>query len=93
MTLVKHNDNTDKYYPYLIKKIDDEYYFYNIITNAVFLMDDQEYNILVEDYNPEEEVYADTIQFLKDNFILVTPENDKKLEEMYSQVVKKQEIS
>lgn len=88
MNLVKHNDKVGKYYPYLIKNIDEKYYFYNITTNAVFLMDDQAYNILVGDHNPEEEAYADTIQFLKDNLILVTPENDNKLEEIYSQVVK-----
>lgn len=88
MNLVKQNDKTDKYYPYLIKNIDDSYYFYNITTNAVFLMDDQAYNILVDGHNPEEEVYSDTIQFFIDNFILVTPENDRKLEQIYSKVVK-----
>jgi uncharacterized protein len=92
MSLVKYNDKTGKYYPYLIKNIGDGYYFYNITTNAVFLMDDQAYNILVKDHNPEEEVYADTIQFFKDNFILVTPENDIKLEKMYSQAVKKKKF-
>ena len=40
-------------------------------------MDDEEYNILIEYNNLEEEVYLDTIQFFKDNFILVTSEKEK----------------
>lgn len=88
MTLVKYNDKMDKYYPYLIKNIDDNFYFYNIITNAVFLMDNLSYNILVEEHDPEGEVYEDKIKFFEDNFILVTPENDKRLDELYSRVLK-----
>lgn len=89
LMLVKYNDKLDKYYPYVIKNIEDEYYFYNITTNAVFIMDDQAYNILVEDHNLEEVAYSDTVQFLKDNFILVTPENNMKLQDIYSKTVHK----
>lgn len=89
MSYIKYNDKTGKYYPYLIKNIGDDYYFYNIITNAVFLMDDQAYNILVKEQNSEEEDYAATVQFFKDNFIIVTPENDDKLKELYLQAVRK----
>ena len=88
MNLVKYNDKAGKYYPYTIKNIDNAYYFYNIVTNAVFLMDDRAYNILVKNHNPEDEAYVDTIKFFEDNFILVTPENDKNLEKIYSNIVK-----
>lgn len=89
MALIKYHDKKDKYYPYLIKNINNNNYFYNIITNAIYLLDKEAYNILVEGYDTESEGYTDTVEFFKENFILVTPENDKKLEEMYSEVVRK----
>ncbi len=88
MRLVKQNLESDKYYPFVIKNIGDDFFYYNITTNAVFQMDDDAYALLVDDQNPEDFANTDTIRFFEDNYIIKTSENIAKLEEIYSKVVK-----
>lgn len=87
MTFIKHNYKKDRYYPYLVKNINGDYYLYNITTNAIFLMDEIAYKLLVEEEDPQGQEYEETLKFLEDNFVLVTPENDNKLKDIYTRVV------
>ncbi|WP_066495558.1 PapB family radical SAM/SPASM ranthipeptide maturase [Abyssisolibacter fermentans] len=92
MTVVKFNKDINKYYPFAIKFFNDNYYLYNLMTNAIFLMDENSYNILINDDNINREKYIDTVRFFENNFILVTPENESKLDELYNKVVMKKKF-
>lgn len=39
-------DDKVGYYPYYIKKVDGQFYLYNIFTNGIFLLNQREYDIL-----------------------------------------------
>lgn len=39
----KYN-NKDGFYPHYIKRVDENFYLYNVITNGIFLLEQQEYD-------------------------------------------------
>lgn len=40
-------DNKEEYYPFVIKKIHDKFFLYNLVTNGIFLLDDDAYNVFI----------------------------------------------
>ena len=75
------------FYPFYVKRVGENYYYYNIITNAIFLMDSKSYKILVDDVDYNDPEYCKEKKFFEENFILITPENKKKLENIYNKVI------
>lgn len=77
------------FYPFYIKNIEGNYYYFNIITNGVFLLDDKSYQILVENADLNSPEYCDEKRFFEENFVVITPENKRKLEDIYKRIVSK----
>lgn len=86
LTMNIADSNKEVFYPHYIKKVDDNYYLYNVITNGIFMIDQQEYDVLVGNTSLDEADDDIKKRFI-DNFIIVTEENKKILEEMYQKVV------
>ena len=84
----KYN-NKDGFYPHYIKRVDENFYLYNVITNGIFLLEQQEYDILISDTRIEDIQNDDIKKFLEDNFIIITEENKKYLEKLYQKAVLK----
>ena len=71
-------DNKEEYYPFVIKKIHDKFFLYNLVTNGIFLLDDDAYNVFIKKDNLYKKKYEKLLCFLKENFILKTKENNEK---------------
>lgn len=82
-------NNKDGFYPHYIKRVDENFYLYNVITNGIFLLEQQEYDILISDTRIEDIQNDDIKKFLEDNFIIITEENKKYLEKLYQKAVLK----
>lgn len=82
-------DDKVGYYPYYIKKVDGQFYLYNIFTNGIFLLDQGEYDILNGDTDIDAPENMDVKKHFADNFILITAENKKQLEDIYEKVISK----
>lgn len=79
--------NKEGYYPLYVKEVNNEYYVYNTITNAIFLMDSKAKEVLLEGADIDLPEYSEEKEFFLNNFILVTQENTEMLTKLYSQTV------
>lgn len=77
----------DKFFPYKIKNVNGINYFYNILTNAIFEMDNDSEKVFVQNKDIEE--YPELKKFCENNFILKTEDNIKRIEEVYKKSVYK----
>ncbi len=82
-------DNKEEYYPFVIKKIHDKFFLYNLVTNGIFLLDDDAYNVFIKKDNLYKKKYEKLLCFLKENFILKTKENNEKLDKIYKDISNK----
>lgn len=89
MSIVQMNNSVNEFYPYLIKKVDEEFYYYNIMTGSIFQMDNESYEVLVNNGEMNSQNNKDMISFFEKNFILVTEENKGMLNNLYNNTVEK----
>lgn len=77
------------FYPFYLKEIDGEYFLYNVITNGIFKLDREEYDIVTKNVDINEEKYADKKKIFEEKFIIITSKNREHLEAIYERVAKK----
>lgn len=78
-----------QFYPYEIIGSDGKQYLFNAMTSGIFELDDLSHRIMTG--SPIKEAdraeAEETIAFMKSNFIIKTPENEDKLNLIYSKVL------
>ncbi|GFI22440.1 anaerobic sulfatase-maturating enzyme [Lachnospiraceae bacterium] len=80
-------NNRKGFYPHYIKELDNEIYLYNIITNGIFLLNQQEYKALVGNIDINNEQNKEIKNFFEENFIIITDKNKKILDKLYQKTI------
>ncbi|WP_273326184.1 PapB family radical SAM/SPASM ranthipeptide maturase [Vallitalea guaymasensis] len=80
-------DTKISFYPHEIINEGDKFYYYNAVTSSLYEMDEVTIKILNNDIDDIiDSAYEDNMNFMKQNFIVRTEENEVTLDEIYNKV-------